>query len=152
MGRGRNGWVGTCKRRKFPDCNSKLRGRKPRQQSRGVCVDKATLITLSSWVFPSRSLKRLLPGTGQPTGHRPALKRISVTRISSTVELGNPVKWRVGESRDLAMELWCGRKTENLVGVIWVRTQGAQQCKSCGQTSFRGLGRLLGTVFPLQEA
>lgn len=146
MGRGRNGWVGTYKRRKFPDCNSKLRERKPRQQSRGVCVDKATLITLSSWVFPSPSLKRLLPGAGQPTGHRPALKRISVTvslrRWNWEIQLN-------GELANLGTWQW---STENLVGVIWVGTQGAQQCRSCGQTSFRGLGRLLGTVVPLQEA
>lgn len=49
------------------------------------------------------------------------------------------------------MELWCGRKTENLVGVIWVRTQGAQQCRSCGQTSFRGLGRLQGLLSPFRK-
>lgn len=62
-------WLGcgTCGERKFPDWNNKLRKagmrgwiRRPRTPKMRNFFDEAAFITMSSWIFPSPSFKRLL--------------------------------------------------------------------------------------------
>lgn len=141
-GKSRCGWMAATERENFQIgitnwgkqiCGVRLEDQE--QRSRGIYINKAAFITLSSWIFSSPSLKRLPPASWTAKGTLPCPEKNLNDGVTWIVEVGNPIT---------AMELWCGEKTQNLVGV-WVRAQNPQQWKTWGQDSFRGLESVLGT-------
>lgn len=74
-------------------------------------------------MFSSPSPKRLLPASWTSKGILPCPEKNLNDGVTWVVDLGNPIEWQVGNARYTTRELWYGEKTQNLMGVFWVRIQ-----------------------------